>query len=357
MQRVQKKAIPFAASTAAQPTTSPATPAQIVQHPSQPILAPIPDVMPGGTMALFAGASGVGKTAFVAGLVKEFLLGGQICGHQATKLPFVGVLAVDRRWDSHKQWFSAVGYPDIPHYSYRDDPSIKWEQFHDRKKLPLLFRLGLDKLAPPRDSIIIVDPLTMFIPGNLIDYKLTAVGLAQLDAVYHDLGVTIIGICHIGKQKNDVKQRYTRPQDRILGSAALAGFTDTQMYLLGPEETDEEYYQFGWVPHHAEPETFEFIRDERGLFIPYQDHDHNAERLELLAQVSPSPEGSHTHDLTTWAGEHLAISRRTTYRHLNTLERQGRVQRVGRGSWRKVVGKKDAAISGAAPKSGDPSPT
>ncbi len=79
----------------------------------------------------------------------------------------------------------------------------------------------------------------------------------------------MIGTAHAAKQKADKNERYLRPQDRILGSTALFGYTDTQMYLAAPDETGSKdgVYTFFWNPHHAPPAAFPLTRDSEGRFV------------------------------------------------------------------------------------------
>lgn len=311
----------------------PGTP-KVIQHPSIPIPDPIPGIIPAKSVSLIAGASGVGKTALTAEWCARFLEGRTIFGHTVHKPPFVGVLVVDRKWASHGQWFAAVGHPEIPHYSYQDDLDLNWNLFHLKTELVKLLDHGIQSIKAPRGSIILVDPISMFIPGNLIDYKATAIGLGAINRYCEAKGITLLGTAHMGKQKGEKKDRYARPQDRILGSAALSGFTDTQMYLLGPDETEEEYYGFGWVPHHAPAATYELTRDpSNGLFIPYYSHDVDQDRLGLLKMIPESLEGIPAKDIVQDAGETLRLARATVYRYLQELRQLGHLKQPKAGRW------------------------
>ena len=312
--------------------------APVIPHPHAVYPDPIEGIMPAGTITLLSGASGVGKTAFVAEWCVRWRDGRSICWKPTNRPVELGVVAADRKWASHKQWFEAVGYPDIPHYSLRDDPSFNWDKVFNRKETANIFRAALSRLLLPPGSLIVVDPISIFIHGSLLDYKQTAVSLAHLDRVCTDLGVTVLGIMHMSKQKGDKKDRYTRPQDRILGSAALGGFTDTQMYLLGPEDLDEDFYGFGWIPHHAPAETFTFSRDpQNGLFIPYEAPDQTGNLKALYDAITESIAGTKTKELTNLASDQLGLARATTYRYLDLLRIQGKIERVGRGAWRRKV--------------------
>lgn len=312
--------------------------ADVLEHPSVPLEDPIPQILPAKSVCLLAGASGVGKTTLLSEWAVRLRDGRSIFGHPVKPQRFVGVLTVDRRWSSHSQWFAAAGWPDIPHYSYQDDPLLDWNRFHLKTELLPLLQHGVDQIKAPRGAVIIVDPISLFVPGNLIDYKSTAIGMGAISRYAEKRGITILGTAHMSKQKGDVKDRYKRPQDRILGSMALAGFTDTQMYLLGPEDTDEEYYSFGWVPHHAPAATYELQRDPAsGLFVPYYSHSKDNDQLGLLKYIPEELNGIPTKDIVEYGGESFRLPRSTVYRYLLELKLLGHLKQPKAGRWRRAM--------------------
>lgn len=312
--------------------------APILHHPSTTFPDLIDKIMPAGSINLISGGSGVGKTAFIAEWAARFDQGRQICW-KPTRKPAggIGVIAGDRKWSSHRQWFDAVEFGKIPHYSLRDDAGFNWDALFNRGTLPDTFKRCVQKLGLGRDALVIVDPISLFIHGNLIDYKQTAVGLAKLDKVCTELGITVLGIAHTAKQKGDKKDRYVRPQDRILGSAAFAGFTDTVMFLIGPEELDTEYHGFGWIPHHVPSETFSFTRHpETGLFIPYDAPSKDADIHHLFSVITEDANGMPTKEIVDACANQLDVARTTLYNYLNLLMSRGQIEKVGRGKWRRT---------------------
>jgi hypothetical protein len=286
-------------------------------------------VLPNG-ISLLAGAPGAGKTTLISSWAVAFRDQQPIFGHQPRHIPFVGVLATDRSWESHSQWFTAAGWPDVPHYSYQDDPAFQWDRFLVRADLPLLFQVGLTQLYPPNGpppgSVIFADTIAMFIDGNLIDYKRTAVSLGHLNRICRRRQICCVGTAHMSKQKADQKDKYLRPQDRILGSAALLGFTDTQMFILAPEDIDADHHLFGWVPHHAQAETFELTRDpQSGLFVPLPSDKNQRElqKAQLLDLINQS--GTYTSDLLEIAAVRWRMSRAQVYKLIKELAHQGSI--------------------------------
>src|SRR5262245_9379595 len=235
---------------------------------------PLPDIIPFGGISLLAGAPNVGKTALLAWIARCFRDRALLFGHQPNALPAIGIINADRGWAKGAGgWFRRVGFADIRVYSMSDD------RFFDRKRLRRRFDRSslliefIDKLQLPPGSLVLVDPIGMFLGGNLNDYDTCAVACHEIRFALEQRGLTLLGTAHSSKIKADKRERYLRLQDQILGSTAIFGFTDTQMYLASPEETGEPYYTFVWHPHMAKVELHMLSRDEQGLFVPYDGAD------------------------------------------------------------------------------------
>lgn len=309
---------------------------KVTLHPSQPFADPIPGILAFGSLNLLSGASGVGKTALLADWCRRWRDGDSICWKPTSVPTNIGILVGDRKWADHKQWFDLVGFGDIAHYSFRDDTGFAWDRLHSRQAVTDIFEKAVDGLKLQPGSLLIVDPISLFVPGNLIDYKNVAVGMGKLDRVITKRKITCIGIMHMAKQKGDHKDRYTRPQDRILGSSALLGFSDTPMYLLGPEDMDDECYGFGWIPHHAPMETFQFTRNDQGLFVPFAAPDQESNMAAMLNLITAATTGTKTKEIVDFATGQLAIPTRSVHWYLERLQSAGKIQRVQRGIWRRV---------------------
>jgi len=297
-------------------------------------LDPIPGVLPFGTICTLAGATGVGKTALVASWVERWTRGATICGLPTNPQPVIGVIVGDRKWESHRQWFDAAGVTHLAHYSLRDDPGWNWDRLADRAAVPSMVDLALDNLALPLGGLLIVDPLSLFISGNLLDYKSVAISLGRLDSQLRPRQLTVLGIFHTAKQKANVHERYLRPQDRILGSMAQLGFSDTAFYLAGPDETGESYYGVGWIPHNAPSGTFALVRDKNGLFVSYDATD-DAMNLERAFACFPEDGMTISANAVVYLVQQACgVARAQAYTYLKHLKEHGRIERVGRGLYR-----------------------
>lgn len=315
----------------------------LVPPPASP-LAPgapidlIADVLPRSSVNLIAGAPGAGKTALVAWLAAQFRDNQPIFGYQPRVVPFQAFISADRSWaESTKRWFDLAGYPDIPAYSLQDDKGFRKSRLRKKQDRMSILRSCLDRFDIPPNSIIWVDPLSVFLGGNLLDYDTCLVACSEIREICQDMQSAVIGTAHASKQKSDKHQRYLRLQDRIAGSVALFGYTDTQMYLAEPAEISEKFYLFHWHPHHSPPASFKLARTKTGLFIPYGSEGRDtgeltAEATQVLDLIPFSPSLVKAKDLITHV-EAWPLSRSALYRLLDQLVDQGVILRIGRGQF------------------------
>jgi len=297
-----------------------------------------------------AGASGTGKTSFLAWLAVQFRDSLPIFTHQPRPLPAQGIIVTDRSWlQSTSLWFEAAEFLDIRAYSLLDDESFDKRRLRRKHERILILEHCLDQLDLPRGSLLWIDPIALFLGGNLLDYDACLVACSEIRAICQERWLTVIGTAHTAKLKADVKARYLRPQDRILGTAAQLAYTDTQMYLASPEEMDEaEHYTFLWNPHHAPSETFFLARDEAGLLRPAPERPKPAPALveeEVPPNIVDLPLAQQILDLlpTTAAMPYAIlqeripeVSRATLYRVLQALEQGSYIRRPVRGQYQRV---------------------
>lgn len=299
-------------------------------------LDPIPDILPFGGISLVAGAAGAGKTALLATMMRDFRDNRPIFGHQPSLLTGLGVVSADRGWERGAGfWFKRAGFGDIRHYCMTDDRTFDPRSL--RKKFDRTNRLieFIDKLKLPPGSLVLVDPIGMFLGGNLCDYDSCAIACCELRAMLRDRGLTLLGSAHTAKMKADKKERYLRLQDAILGSAALFGFGDTQMYLACPDELNKPHYSFLWHSHQAPVEVFNLERDDQGLFHPYTGADRgNCARV--LALV-PENGAEVTLGTVVELAEAYPLTRRTVQRILLQLVDEGAIEKVRYGAYKRVL--------------------
>jgi hypothetical protein len=337
----------------------PFTPATIPAHP----LDPIPHIIPHGSICTFSGPPHVGKTTMLAQWCARWREGLDICGHPTNCPPKIAILAADRRWQSAQQTFTAAGCGDIAHLSLRDEAATNWKAFRFWQKLPEIFHEYIKRLELPPGSLLIAEPLSLWLAGNLIDYKSVAIGLGELDQVIRRHQITLIGVFHHAKERGSAEDQYVHAHERILGSGAQIGFSDTTIYMLGPKSLGNgkkpaDHYLLGWLSHNAPEETFKFTRQENGLFAPYvgldgAGEDHFPDELPpesgeadveprltpgmpsltdwLISQIPETPPPMPVAALMEHGSAVYHVSLRSVRRQLEELRIKGFIIRRGRG--------------------------
>lgn len=293
---------------------------------------PIPGIITFGSLNLLAGASGVGKTCLLAWVLAQLRDGAPVFDHPVNTPTKLGYICADRGHATAYYWLDKIGYSDIPFYSLADDEGFNTSRL--RSKVSLIKVLGecIDKLALPPGGLVVVDPLAIFMGGNLNDYLNCAVACLEMRRECKRRQITMIGTAHASKQKADKKQRYERLQDRILGSTAQLAYGDTQLYLAAPEETDERFYTFLWHSHTSPAETVSLGRNTQGMFVPWAQSVVAAEEGAVYKAI---PEDHSPIPLTTILGLCSDISRATVFRRLQELVDQGLIEREDKGQYKR----------------------
>ena len=307
------------------------TPSPILSIPS-----PIPLIIPGGGISLLAGAPGIGQTALIASLARDLRDGRPIFGHQPASLPAIGFIGGDRSWDHGAgEWFTRAGYPEIRHYSIADDAAFAPARLRKKWERTSLLMEFIDQLLLPWGSLVIVDPIALFLGGNLLDYDGCGCACLEIHKHLKARGLTIIATAHSSKMRADKKERYLRLQDQILGSTAIFGFTDTQMYLASPAELGKDYYMFLWHSHVTVPESFCLERDAQGLFVPYTGAD-NATQAKVLA-LFPVDSAEVAFGTLVELADAIPLKRSRLKVVLEQLLAAGKIEHVKHGCYRRVT--------------------
>lgn len=293
---------------------------------------PIPGIIPFGTLSIFAGAPAVGKTTMLVDWIHRWLDGRTIWGHTANAPTRFYYVAADRG-QTEEQFYAKAGEANRAHitfYSVVHDAAIDPENFHKDQHGSQLLSYVLGQLQPIPGSHVILDPLApLFIHGNQNRSRDVAASLVKMSRRLAELHINITGICHFAKQKADKNDRYRRPQDRISGSGAFSGFSDTQIYLVDPEPPRIPYYVLGWNPRYSPPQEFKCTREE--WFKPWRGLDEvgvdrETDRPTQLAEMIPD-EGIRPADLIELACDEFDCSPRTVFRDIATLLDRGTIRK------------------------------
>lgn len=322
-----------------------------------PVIHPL--FAPGG-ISILSGATGIGKTALIAGWIARILAGHDLFKLALTTSPTaIAVIVTDRTRRNTKYWFEQAGVLDqIRLYCLQDDFSIDWSRFRKAEQHAKLFAEALDKFANlPTGTLLFVDPLSVYLGGKLSDYGWTAAAIGPLGKIAAQRGLTIVGTHHVPKASNDPKDKKLRPQDRVLGSTAIAAYTNTQFFLIGPEELTinpklpATHYAIGYVSHEHPSYTYNFKRGSTGLFEPWDSklkmkpaevvdqievRDPADERLDRMRDLFPGDKVVATSYIIQNMNDRYGIKQSQAYNDLAALIELGEVEKVGQGQVRKV---------------------
>ncbi len=324
---------PVPAADPAQPSNlPPALPDTAPPSPPVPFLDPIPGVIDFGTVNILAAAAGAGKTTLMAEWCARWQSGRSICGWATNPATGIYYLSTDRGGRSTTKLFEAHGFTEYTYYNLIDDPAFQRRIVRNSAGALDVLRGCVDRLNPIPGAYLFIDPgAPFFVPGSSNDPRAVALFLWELHVIARERQITIFVLAHFGKQSTDANQRYRRPQDRISGSGAWVGFSDTQMFLIEPEPPAQPYHLFGWNPRHSAPQEFKFQR-QGPVFVPYHSledvgakHSIPLSTRELFMLIPDA--GCSTADLEQAAREFLNMPRSTFFYKLKVLENKGVIER------------------------------
>jgi hypothetical protein len=250
----------------------PSKPSAPSSTPAAAFQDPIPGLIPHGSLSFLVGPPKCGKTAVLTAIKTRLRDGKSLWGYPTHCPSDLGIITTDHKWRLNQGvWFDRAGFPDLPHVSLRDDRSIQWRfALSNRNWAQDQLGKSLHALKLAKGGFVSIDVAGVFIAKRLNDYNECLVGINIISQLLDEFQFTGLLLGHMSKQKANPNDRYLRPHDRILGSGAQVGFSDTIMYLLGPQDTGKPYHTFGWLPTHAAEGEFHCQQNpDTGLFEPY----------------------------------------------------------------------------------------
>jgi len=255
---------------------------------------PIPGLIPFGSVVIFSGASGAGKTILKAGWCRAWLDGAPILDYPTNRPQRLAYVAIDRPWaPTYASAFAAAGVPAeaLLAYALVDDPDYDPRELRRKDFSSFAFlEWCLQTLNPPPGSLVFIDPFApLFIQGNQNDARDVALSLHWLRRCAQRWQITVICDANVAKMRND--EDFRRPQDRIAGSGAFLAYADT-VFNLSEGPTPDDPRTLIWVPRMAKPGSAQFEFDpETRLFVPFsglkdegetEENDRPSQVLKLL---------------------------------------------------------------------------
>lgn len=309
---------------------SPGAPSGAIPKRHQEFL--IQDIMPKREVHLLAGPSGAGKTTLAVQIIKSYLAGDLIWS-KATNPQGVVYISCDRSMASLHRSLDRHGIDQsqFPAASAR----VICRSAGLPGKAPQVLKWALDK--HPQAHLVIIDGLASLIPeGKLSDYSTVCTFLLYLADWCETNDKTILGLVHATKVKDS--EKISNPRQQILGSVAWAAFSDLAIVVNpeDPEDTDNQNRIVRVLPRDAAEFTVRYTNQSGHLVEApdIQELDYQSILYQELAsfpkdRIIPTRE---FHEL----GEKFTIPLRTVERWITAAVEGGRIDRVGKGKYRKL---------------------
>lgn len=187
----------------------------------------IEGLLPANQVHLIGGPSGGGKTTLSFQMLHALTTGADFLGRRTipVKLAYV---SGDRATASVKETQERCGV-DFPVFSLVDENLVGEDLA--TKIIP-----RLTAVYGYRPNFIYVDGFTSLVPGGFLNnYAIVARWLAALQRYCWRMQITLVGACHTTKTKEG--EKFLNPRQRIAGSVAWAGFSES-VIIIEPVEDD-----------------------------------------------------------------------------------------------------------------------
>lgn len=233
----------------------------------------IDGILPYKSISLFAGASGVGKTALKAEWIARMLSGRSILGRPTHRPTGIYYLAADRPWvDTYSLAFEAAGVSkaDLIVDCLLDDPTYDPRELKKPGHSAFNFlRDRLARLKPIPGSLLSIDPMApLFIQGDQNSARDVAVSLHWIRKLVDEYQCTVV--CDMNVTKIKIGEGFADLFDAFSGSAAFRAYADTLFVFQRDDDQDNGPRTLHWQARRAPRGKMTFQFDEpTKLFVPY----------------------------------------------------------------------------------------
>jgi len=279
-------------------------------------------VLPRGQIHILSGSSGSGKTTLIQQILSN---------REDENMPFtlqgkgVAMAIMDRSAEAVEERNKKLGVTDIELYSLVGDKEFNIGLVGHPHQL---LQWVISRFNNPFE-ILILDPLMLLLEG-VMEYTEVARSLIRLGHKAAIENITILGTHHTTKAR--IESGFKRPHDRVLGSGAFLGYSDTQLTLIDGPEQDKEYQSVYVKSHTSAPAVYHFKWTNTGELVCYDplmdaetggDGDYNSEtKAQMLT----------TKQLNLLFGG-LGYSRAKGYRIIDKLIEERRLHKLERGKY------------------------
>jgi hypothetical protein len=283
-------------------------------------------MIPANQVHLLGGPSGGGKTTLAFQMLNALISGEPFLGRWTRKVN-VAYVSGDRPAESVLETQDRCGV-SFPIFSAVDENLVGEDLI--TKIFPRLAAV----CGGERPDLIYIDGFTAFVPGGYLNnYAIVAKWLASLQRWARKMKITIIGACHTTKVKEG--EKFTNPRQRIAGSVAWAGFSETVLII---EPLDDEKDKAKRVVHilprnHAEERMFLKFNSEGKLTLPDKVVHQDAVAAFIVDGLFDGCKLGDEIIYSTYLDAALAkgVSRSTFDRYIKKLLEEGKLARSKKG--------------------------
>lgn len=227
------------------------------QKPARANAYVIDELFPIHEIHLIAGASGSGKTTWLAQTIEKWQNGEPIFGFASYPKPFI-YLSLDRSVDGCERAFDRVGV------DYGKWKVMVPEGAERKMRLIDVLRQLCDK--HPDTRVFFIEGFASQVrDGKVSDYKIVAEFLTELQEFCVTKDITIIGVAHTAKTKEG--EGYTDLRQKVLGSVAWAGYSEGIVFIQQTKAKDPEspFRDITLLPRNAAPKVIQMQFQEGKL--------------------------------------------------------------------------------------------
>jgi len=199
----------------------------------------------------------------------------------------------------------------------------------------------LTKFYGYRPNFIYIDGFTGMCPqAKINDYGTVSKWLATLQMFCQRKNITILGAVHATKTKEG--ERYTNPRQRVAGSVAWAGYSETIVVVEPPEgDKDDGHRKILLLPRNSVSDTVGMEFNQAGdLQVSTSSNDAKGAEQFVLGNIVAQEikPGEEFYYLRIWTkAKEKGVNRRTFDRWLAKEVENGVLVRVKKGIYRKPI--------------------
>jgi RecA-family ATPase len=286
----------------------------------------IDEILPSREVHLLGGPSGSGKTTWWFQIIQDWAAGRDVLGHASHPVPWAYISA-DRSEEGVLRVLERlhIDPATIPFLSVVDEDNDSASHYISK---------ALEKF--PTAKLLMLEGISSMVPVSSKQgdggYKAVTRFLRILGKLCRSHDITIWGSAHSPKMK--AADRYTDPRQRVMGSVAWAGYTESIFIIEPPPSEDREQSHrrtLMSLPRNAKQEYFDLAFNDQGRLVPWADEIDDIFILEFFKKIGPG--NSFTRLVFNQAMEKY-ISETTCKRRLRGYEQSGHITQTDRGVFR-----------------------